>query len=94
MTRRHYPARHWYAICYPYRDALSECDTLAQFDSLEERNDFCERFPKWEPVTLASVRHRFNPRAFYTDDAHELNGIRTSRDQIVFYIYQRPNYQL
>lgn len=99
MSKHSRPRRHSYAVWYAYRDAMSAGDILAQFDTAAERNDFCERMNarasgSWEPVTLAAVRHRFDPRSFGTDAEHELNGVRTNRDQCVFYIHQRPRYQL
>lgn len=97
--------RHYYAVWYQYAGAISDGDVLAQFDTRAERDEFCSRINarigygsgEWEPVTLASVRHRFNPRAFYSctcGECHELNGERTSADKHVFYIHERPHYRL
>ena len=63
--------RHYYAIRYAYRDAISDGDALARFGSHAERRQFCERFPQWEPVTLASIRHRFDVSALNDRDRHE-----------------------
>lgn len=63
--------RHYYAIRYAYDGATSDGDALARFASHAERRQFCERFPQWEPVTLASIRHRFDVAAFDDRDRHE-----------------------
>ena len=63
--------RYYYAIRYAYRDAISDGDALARFSSQQNRATFCERFPVWEPVTLASIRHRFDVSALNDRDRHE-----------------------
>jgi hypothetical protein len=63
--------RHYYAIRYAYAGAISDGDALARFSSQQDRATFCERFPVWEPVTLASIRHRYDVTAFDDPDRHQ-----------------------
>lgn len=63
--------RHYYAIRYAYAGAISDGDALARFSSHTARRQFCERFPQWEPVTLASIRHRYDVTAFNNLDRHQ-----------------------
>lgn len=63
--------RHWYAVGYAYMRAISDIDILARFSSQQDRATFCERFPVWEPVTLASIRHRYDVTAFDDLDRHQ-----------------------
>ena len=98
--------RHHYAIWHAYDNAISADDVLARFDTREERDEWCDRINsrdpmshgKWEPVTLASVRHRFNPADFGRADSYWGRGgefpERTCHGKSFHYIYQRPNYQL
>lgn len=63
--------RHYYAIRYAYAGAISSGDALARFTSHRDCATFCGRFPQWEPVTLASIRHRYDVSAFDDRDRHE-----------------------
>lgn len=82
--------RHCYAIRYAYPGAISAGDVLTRFDSQQARASFCERFPEYEPVTLESVRHRFDVRQFAAD----YQELYTQAGDTIRYIYQRPGYDL
>lgn len=88
--------RHWYAVGYAYMRAISDIDILARFNSKQDRDAYCEARNangyegEWEPVTLASIRHRFDIRQFESDyqELYRQDGAS------VKYIYQRAGYQL
>lgn len=83
-THRRHTGRHYYAVRYAYRDAMSDSDALVRFDTYEARRVFCEADENAEPVRIADVRHRFN--------VHEFNRIAGSDEPAE--VFQRPGYVL
>lgn len=89
-------ARHYYAERSPYgTNTISDADTLARFDSIEERRQWLEIMDdaepnQWRAVTLAEVRHRYDVRQFAAD-YHERY---TQSGDRIRYIHHRPSYQL
>lgn len=75
--------RHWYAELSPYGiSTLSDADTLARFDSVQDRDAWCSIDPEHRaPVTLASVRHRYDVRQF------------AESQETPAHIHHRPSYQ-
>lgn len=82
--------RHWYAEISPYgTNTISDADTLARFDNMQDRNAYCSIDPEHRaPVTLEEVRHRYDVTAFDDPDRRD-----PAEQGMPATIHHRPSYQ-
>lgn len=81
-------------------NVVTDSDELAQFDTREERDEWCSRINArcdygrevWRPVTVREIAHRYSVREFRDGEAHEIAHERTCKGEPVFTIHQRRFY--
>lgn len=81
---------YYYAVLHEKGYRQGPEDLLARFSTRPERDEWCIRLscppsgPVWEPVTLRSVKHRFNPEKFKdTSVRRTVKGMRTKSGRTV-----------